>query len=164
MVRLTLLLSVVACLLLPFKLMAQPPEVAVSTGVFEIFQSDTHSTEFGAEYRFAPRQWDLVPAVGINANSDGGYWAHAGVRYDFALSENWLLTPQLALVGYEDGGGIDLGSGFLFRSGLELGYRLSPSSKLSVTLYHMSNAHLAKNNPGSESLIISYSFTPASWL
>ncbi len=164
MVRFTLLLTVVTCLLLPFKLMAQSPEMAVSTGVFEVFESDPRSTEFGAEYRFAPQLWDVVPAFGINANSDGGYWAHAGVRYDFALSKNWLLTPQLALVGYQDGGGVDLGSGFLFRSGLELGYRLSPSSKLSVTLYHMSNADLAKNNPGSESLIISYSFTPANWL
>lgn len=161
--RLTLLLSIVACLLFPFKLMAQPPEIALSTGVFEVFESG-HSTEFGAEYRFSPQLWDLVPAVAINANTDGAYWLHAGLRYDFALSENWLLTPQLALVAYEDGGGTDLGSGFLFRSGLELGYRLSPASKLSVTLYHMSNADLAKNNPGSESLIISYSFTPARWL
>lgn len=164
MVRLTLLLSIGACLLFPFKLMAQSPEIALSTGVFEVFESDEHSAEFGAEYRFSPQSWDLIPAVGINANTDGGYWAHAGLRYDFSLSENWLLTPQLAIVAYQDGGGIDLGSGFLFRSGLELGYRLSPSSKLSVTLYHMSNADLAKNNPGSESLIISYSFTPDSWL
>lgn len=164
MVRLTLLLSIVTCLLFPFKLMAQSPEIALSTGVFEVFESDGHSAEFGAEYRFAPQKWDLIPAVGMSANSDGGYWAHAGLRYDFSLSENWLLTPQLALVGYQDGGGTDLGSGFLFRTGLELGYRLSPSSKLSVTLYHMSNADLAKNNPGSESLIISYSFTPNSWL
>ncbi len=164
MVRLTLLLSIVTCLLFPFKLMAQSPEIALSSGVFEVFESDGQSTEFGAEYRFAPQLWDLVSAVGFNANTDGGYWAHAGVRYNFALSEKWLLTPQLALVGYEDGGGTDLGSGFLFRSGLELGYRLSASSKLSVTLYHMSNADLAKNNPGSESLIISYSFTPENWL
>ncbi|MDT8310889.1 MAG: acyloxyacyl hydrolase [Methylophaga sp.] len=150
-------------LFLPASSMAeQPAEIALSTGVFEVFDSD-NSVEFGAEYRFTPQRWDLVPAIGLSANTDGGYWAHAGVRYDFTLGENWLLTPQLAIVGYEDGGSVDLGSGFLFRSGLELGYRLSPSSKLSMTLYHMSNADLAKNNPGSESLIVSYSFTPANW-
>ncbi|HET8807346.1 MAG TPA: acyloxyacyl hydrolase [Methylophaga sp.] len=163
MVRLILLFSIVAGLLLPVKVIAQPPEIALSAGAFEVFESDSNA-EIGAEYRFSPQSWDLIPAVGLNANSDGGYWAHAGLRYDFALSENWLLTPQLALVAYQDGGGTDLGSGFLFRSGLELGYRLSPSSKLSMTLYHMSNANLAKNNPGSESLIISYSFTLDNWL
>ncbi|MCX4190532.1 acyloxyacyl hydrolase [Methylophaga sp. OBS3] len=150
-------------LLMPIsQTMADSPEIAFSTGAFEVFESD-NSAEFGAEYRFAPQAWSLVPAIGVSANSDGGYWTHAGLRYDFKLGEKFLLTPQLAIVGYEDGGGTDLGSGFLFRSGIELGYRLSNASKLSVTLYHMSNADLAKNNPGSESLIVSYSFTPDSW-
>lgn len=139
----------------------EPPEIALSAGVFEIFEQH-NSAEFGAEYRFSPQFWDLVPAAGVAANTDGGYWAHAGIRYDFALGEKFIVTPQLAMVAYQDGDGTDLGSGFLFRSGLELGYRLSAASKLSVTLYHMSNADLAKNNPGSESLIVSYSFTPDS--
>lgn len=150
-------------LVLPAVSMAEsPPEIALSAGIFEVFESE-NSAEFGAEYRFTPQYWDLVPAIGVSANSDGGYWLHAGLRYDFALNEKWLLTPQLAMVGYQDGAGTDLGSGFLFRTGLELGYRLSATSKVSLTLYHMSNADLAKNNPGSESMIVSYSFTPDSW-
>ena len=148
---------------LPASSLAEPPEIAVSAGMFEVFETE-NAAEFGAEYRFSPSHWDLVPAIGLSANSDGGYWAHAGLRYEFLLGEKWRLTPQLALVAYQDGGGVDLGSGLLFRSGLELGYRLSATSKLSITLYHMSNADLAKNNPGSESLIVSYSFTPDSWL
>ena len=86
--------------------------------------------------------------------------AHAGGRYDISLDEKWILTPQLAVVGYEDGAGQDLGSGFLFRTGIELGYRIGTSSRVALTLYHMSNADLAKNNPGSESLMLSYSFSP----
>ena len=147
---------------LPASSLAEPPEIALSTGMFEVFETD-NAAEFGAEYRFSPQYWNLVPAIGLSANSDVGYWAHAGLRYDFLLGEKWLLTPQLALVAYQDGDGTDLGSGFLFRSGLELGYRLSAASKLSITLYHMSNADLAKNNPGSESLLVSYSFTPDTW-
>lgn len=154
--------SLILALLLPVSSMAEPPEIALSAGMFEVFENN-NSAEFGAEYRFSPQLWDLVPAVGIAANTDGAYWAHAGLRYDFNLGEKFILTPQLAIVGYEDGGSIDLGSGFLFRSGLELGYRLSATSKLALTLYHMSNADLAKHNPGSESLIVSYSFTPDNW-
>ena len=155
--------ALLTALCIPAISLAEPPEIALSAGMFEVFESD-NAAEFGAEYRFSPQHWNLVPAFGLSANSGGGYWAHAGLRYDFLVGTKWLLTPQLALVAYQDGGGVDLGSGLLFRSGLELGYRLSATSKLSVTLYHMSNADLAKNNPGSESLLVSYSFTPDSWL
>jgi len=139
---------------------AQSPEIAISAGSFEVFEDST--LELGIEYRFAEMEsfFNIIPAVGVSANSDGGYWAHAGGRYDINLGEKWVLTPQLALVGYEDGDGQDLGSGFLFRTGIELGYRIDTSSRVALTLYHMSNADLAKNNPGSESLMLSYSFSP----
>lgn len=143
---------------------AQKPEIAVSVGAFEVFDSSYRATEIGAEYRFTPATsfFNVVPAVGFNLNSDGGYWAHAGLRYDISLSEKWLLTPQFAAVGYEDGAGENLGSGLLFRSGLELGYKLNASNKIALTLYHLSNAGLGKRNPGAESLILSYSFIPYS--
>ncbi|WP_296593574.1 acyloxyacyl hydrolase [Methylophaga sp.] len=140
---------------------AESPAIALSAGSFEVFESN-NSLELGIEYRFAAQEtfFNVIPALGISANSDGGYWAHAGGRYDISLGEKWILTPQLAVVGYEDGAGQDLGSGFLFRTGIELGYRIGQSSRLALSLYHMSNADLAKNNPGSESLMLSYSFSP----
>jgi lipid A 3-O-deacylase len=143
---------------------AQHPEVAFSVGNFEVFESSNRATEIGAEYRFRPAKslFNIVPAVGLSANSDGGYWAHAGIRYDISLSDKWLFTPQLAAVGYENGGGKNLGSGFLFRSGIELGYKLNANNKIALTLYHLSNGGLGNRNPGAESLIFSYSFTPHS--
>lgn len=139
---------------------AESPAIAISAGSFEVFEDST--LELGIEYRFTEMEsfFNIIPAVGVSANSDGGYWAHAGGRYDINLGEKWVLTPQLAVVGYEDGDGQDLGSGFLFRTGIELGYRIDTSSRVALTLYHMSNADLAKNNPGSESLMLSYSFSP----
>lgn len=53
MARLSVLFSIVGCLLFPFKLMAQSPEITLSTGVLEVFSSN-HSTEFGVDYRFSP--------------------------------------------------------------------------------------------------------------
>ena len=89
---------------------AESPAIALSAGSFEVFESK-NSLELGIEYRFAAQEtfFNVIPALGISANSDGGYWAHAGGRYDISLGEKWILTPQLAVVGYEDGAGQDLG-------------------------------------------------------
>src|SRR5690554_6207968 len=106
-------------LLCSLSVQAQSPEIAISAGSFEVFESNS-SLELGVEYRFAAQEsfFNIIPAIGISANTDGGYWAHAGGRYDINLGERWVLTPQLGIVGYEDGDGQDLGSGFLFRSGI----------------------------------------------
>lgn len=150
--------------LLSFGLTAQAEEtsaLAISAGVFDVSKDDT-AGELGLEYRFAPLEsfYNIIPAVGIAANSDGGYWAHAGVRYDIDLSENWVLTPNFAVVGYEKGGGKDLGHGLEFRSGLEIAYKLNQSSHLGLAIYHLSHAGIGGDNPGQESVILSYSFSP----
>ncbi len=135
--------------------------LAISAGAFDVSKDDT-SAELGLEYRFAPIEsfYDIIPAVGIAANADGGYWAHAGVRYDIDISDNWVLTPNFAVVGYEKGGGKDLGHGLEFRSGLEFAYKLNASSHLGIAIYHLSHAGIGGENPGQESVILSYSFAP----
>lgn len=76
------------------------PEIAIHSGVFEVLES-SHATELGLEYRGRPKAslFNLSPAVGITANTDGGYWAHAGLRYDYFLSKRWVVTPALAISG-----------------------------------------------------------------
>lgn len=135
------------------------PELAFYLGAFEAFNSNNNATEIGLEYRFAPlaSAWDLIPTLGLAMNSDGGYWAYAGVRYDWQFSPKWTLTPHFAVAAYEDGASLDLGYGLEFRSGLDLGYLLNDNSRLSLGVHHMSNADIADDNPGSESLIVTYS-------
>lgn len=134
--------------------------LAFSVGAFEAFDNDESAAEIGVEYRFAPIEsvFNLIPSIGLNLSEDGAYWASAGVRYDYALSQNWVITPNFALVGYENGAGLDLGLGLEFRTGLDVAYRLTNSSRLALGIYHMSNADLGEDNPGSESVILSYSF------
>lgn len=134
--------------------------LALSAGAFEVFDSDQRAAEIGIEYRFSPIEsvFNLIPTVGLNINEDGAYWASAGVRYDYQLNHNWILTPHFAFVGYEDGAGLDLGLGLEFRTGLDLAYRLTDTSRIALGIYHMSNADLGDDNPGSESVILSYSF------
>jgi hypothetical protein len=150
------------CFTLPVQLYAeQASSLAFSAGAFDAFDNDT-AAELGLEYRFAPIAsfYNLIPVIGITANSDGGYWAHTGVRYDFHLNDRWVLTPNFAASLYEDGGGKDLGHSLEFRSGIELAYKLDENSHLGLGLYHLSNAGLGDTNPGEESIIFSYSFSP----
>jgi len=136
--------------------------LAISVGAFDAFDNDDTAAELGIEYRFAPMEsaYNLIPVIGFTVNSDGGYWAHTGIRYDYHLNENWVLTPNFAVSAYEDGAGKDLGHAIEFRTGLELAYKLDGSSHLGLGIYHLSNAGLDDHNPGEESVILSYSFSP----
>ena len=99
---------------------------------------------------------DLVPILGISANADDAFWGFAGFRWDFRLGEKWIVTPTFATSLYEEGDSKDLGHTIEFRSGLEIARRLG-KGRLGVCLYHLSNASLSDHNPGSESLILTWS-------
>lgn len=131
--------------------------LAINIGAFDALDDET-AAEVGVEYRFAPLSsfYNIIPAVGIAMNDDGSYWAHAGIRYDVNLSQNWLVTPHFAVAGYEQGGGMDLGHGLVFRSGVEVAYQFD-SSRLGLGIYHLSNCGLGDSNPGEESVYLSYS-------
>ncbi|MEC9412329.1 MAG: acyloxyacyl hydrolase [Pseudomonadota bacterium] len=152
--------SIALTLLLPSTAFAeQESQMALSVGAFEVFDDNT-AAEIGVEYRFSPQAsaFNLIPTLGATLTSDGGYWGYAGVRYDIYLNNNWILTPNFAIAAYEQGGGVDLGYDIEFRTGAELAYQFSDKSRLGLGLYHLSNANIGENNPGAESLILSYSF------
>lgn len=157
-----ILVSILYLTFTPISYAEQSSALAISAGAFDAFDSDDTAAELGIEYRFAPMEsfYNIIPVVGITANSDGGYWAHTGIRYDFHLNENWVLTPNFAAALYEDGGGKDLGHAVEFRTGIELAYKLNENSHLGLGIYHLSNAGLDDKNPGEESIIFSYSFSP----
>ncbi|WP_417542600.1 acyloxyacyl hydrolase [Methylophaga thalassica] len=152
--------SIALTLLLPSMAFAeQKSQMSLSVGAFEVFDDNT-AAEIGVEYRFSPQAsaFNLIPTLGATLTSDGGYWGYAGVRYDIYLNNNWILTPNFAIAAYEQGGGVDLGYDIEFRTGAELAYQFSDKSRLGLGLYHLSNANIGENNPGAESLILSYSF------
>ena len=135
--------------------------LALSIGAFDVGEDET-AAEIGVEYRFAPLEnfYNIIPAVGISGTSDGSAWVYGGVRYDIDLGEKWVLTPNFAASLYHEGGGKDLDHTVEFRSGIELAYKLNDNSHLGLAIYHMSNASLGDKNPGEESVILSYSFSP----
>lgn len=143
----------------PLVFAEQSSAIAISVGQFDAF--DDGAAEVGLEYRAAPLKsyYDLIPVVGVAANTDDSYWLYGGIRYDYSFSPNWVLTPQFAVSLYEDNGGKNMGSVLEFRTGLEVAYKLSASSHLGLAYYHLSNAGIDTHNPGSNSVIISYSFS-----
>ncbi len=142
---------------------ALDPGWALSLGIFDTARDG--DPEAGIEYRFEPfrvqRGWlakfPLKPALGLSATTEGNFWFYGGLRHDFALNKRFRLTPQFAIALYEDGDGKDLGGALEFRTGLELAYRLANGTRLGVAFYHLSNASIYDHNPGSNSLVLTWS-------
>lgn len=140
-------------------LAAQSSGLAVSAGLFDIGQSEK-AAEAGLEYRLEKirlLRLALTPTFGVTANEDGAFWGYAGFRWDLALGEKWIVTPNFAISLYEKGDSKDLGHTIEFRSGLEIARRFG-DGRLGLALYHLSNASISDHNPGEESLILTWSF------
>lgn len=144
-------------LLLALPATAEEPDFAVWGGVFDLIRGDV-SAEAGLELRFPRWRWDLIPTAGAAVSSDGGAYLAGGVRYDWRFAERWIASPHFAVTLLDEGDGRELGGLVEFRSGLELAYELANGDRLGLSFYHLSNAGLSGLNPGSESLVLVYSF------
>jgi lipid A 3-O-deacylase len=142
-----------------------PPErVVASSGVFDPLVGGG-SYEVGSEIQFAPRRFrflpaflpDVIPKAGVIAGSPGSLYIYAGAHVDLPLGERWTFSPGWATGLYYRAEDFDLGGPLEFRTSLDLSYRLPDGARLGVCLYHLSNAGLFTRNPGSESLVLTYS-------
>ncbi len=144
-----------------------PPEyVSASTGTFEI-RKELDEYEAGWELRFAARRFwplpdwapDLIPVMGAMATSQGTLYGYGGFRAEVPWGERWVGSGGFAggLYYRGTGQGKDLGNVLEFRTHLELAYRLPDESRLGLCLYHLSNGGIHHLNPGSESLVLTYS-------
>lgn len=156
------LLSLAAWLLAPAH--AEPPvAIGATAGRFSALRGDP-GYETGWELRFAPRRFrwlpravpDLSPTAGAMATAQGSLYVYGGFRCDLPLGRVWTVSPQSAAGLYYWDGGRDLGGVLQFRSGFELSRRITVRSRLGLTLYHLSNAGFYQRNPGSESLVVTY--------
>ncbi|MFO1190127.1 MAG: acyloxyacyl hydrolase [Alphaproteobacteria bacterium] len=136
---------------------SEPAFLAVSAGWYDI-NDDQQAAEFRAELR-APESWKLwvfTPMAGFMATTDGATYTYGGLGLDIFFGKRFVLTPSFAVGAYTDGGGKDLGHVIEFRSAIELAYRFDDRSRLGLSFYHLSNAGLDDNNPGTEVLSLTY--------
>ena len=91
----------------------------------------------------------------ISITDQGGIWAGFGfirkVRLTDTLDFNFDFFPGLYLKNTEE----DLGGWVMFRSGIELEYRLLSDWKMSIGYDHRSSGDLWKYNPGMETIKLS---------
>ncbi len=133
----------------------EPDFLAVSLGAFDM-NDDQTSAEARIEYRSDWRPLLVAPMVGLMTNSDGGVYGYGGLYLDVFFGRRLVITPNFAMGGYAQGGSKDLGSILEFRSGVEIAYRFDNRARLGVAFQHISNAGIDDNNPGTESLVLTY--------
>ena len=133
-----------------------PAFLAVSAGGFDVNDNET-AGEFRIEYRSDRKFLFLKPMIGAMLNTDGGIYGYGGINLDIFLGRRWVVMPNFAIGGYRRGSSKDLSSIIEFRSGLEIAYRFDDRSRLGVAISHISNASISDNNPGTESLVLTYS-------
>ena len=132
-----------------------PSFIAVGAGYFDINDNED-AVEFRIEWRGGRSLWILKPQLGIMGTSDGAVYGYGGVLVDLYFGRRIVFTPSFAAGAYHDGNGKDLGHTVEFRSAAELSYRFDDRSRLGVMFYHISNAHLGDDNPGTEVLSLTY--------
>ena len=135
---------------------ADPDFLTISLGGYDVNDNET-AAEFRLEYRSHRAYLFLKPMIGLLGNSEGGIYGYGGVNLDLYFARRWVMMPSFAMGGYRRGGSKDLGSIIEFRSGLEIAYRFDDRGRLGVAFSHISNAGISNNNPGTESLVLSYS-------
>jgi lipid A 3-O-deacylase len=141
-----------------------PPEdsldyVAIQGGEMDVVANIKPSQVFGAEYRPGISFFRIKPFVGVAGTTDGAFYGYAGVRVDtYWLNDRLVITPSTALVGYDRGGGEDLGSNGLLRSGIDFQYQFDGGYRIGAAYDHMSHAHLFSHfNPGTETATVTFS-------
>jgi len=126
----------------------------VGAGVFDL--RDETSAAGTVEYRFGRKVFVVGLTLGLVANTGGGLYGYAGAYMDLSY-KSFYLTPQLAMGGYREGNGTNLGGVFQFRQSLDLSYRFDNGHRLGVRAAHISNADIHERNPGEEELLLTYS-------
>ena len=139
------------------------PHMLFGLELFDFNDADeSEDTTLGGnlEYRSAALDADYPVSwlVGVDVTGNGDTYTYFGFLYDIELSQRVSLTPNVAAGYYHQHKGQDLGGPINFRSSLELNYKITPQSRIGLSINHHSNASIYSDNPGMESSVLSYSF------
>ena len=133
-----------------------PAFITFHAGGYDV-NDDRTAGQFNLEYRSSWDEWYVKPFAGVMATTDAAAYAYGGFLLDVYFGRRIVFTPNVAVGLYADGDGKELGNTVEFRSGVELAYRLDSRARLGVAFHHISNASLSDNNPGTETLTLTFS-------
>ncbi len=129
--------------------------LTLGAGYYDI-NDNQGAAEFRLEWRLKEIFWKIHPFVGLMGTSDAAIYGYGGIAFDWKLGK-FVFTPSFAAGAYRDGDGKDLGHVVEFRSALEIAYEFENRHRLGLIFYHLSNASISDNNPGTEILSLGYS-------
>ncbi|MBC8337858.1 MAG: acyloxyacyl hydrolase [Alphaproteobacteria bacterium] len=136
-----------------------PAFLSFGVGAFDFNRQKDDGVEFRLDYRSDYKFWVFKPFVTGAAASNGMTFLGAGVLIDVYFGNRFVVTPSFAPTwwrGKTDD--LDLGHALEFRSQLEFAYRFDDRSRLGLAISHSSNASLGDTNPGTETLLVNYSY------
>lgn len=136
---------------------AAPHLFSIGAGRFNV---TSHKAAWAAQIEWKPDYLThyLRPFVSCLFTEKKSTYTAAGLALDFFLLPQLVLTPSLGAGIYFKAGGKDLYYPLEFRSCIEAAFVFSNRSRLGAQFFHISNASLGIKNPGSETLILFYSF------
>lgn len=118
--------------------------------------SDETEAEARVEYRLGRKLYGIGPKLGLLGNTAGGIYGYLALYADFRFGD-WIVSPSAGAGGYHRGSGKDLGGTFQFVLGLDGAYEFPSGDRLGLKFSHISNAGIHEDNPGEESLLLTYS-------
>lgn len=140
--------------------------LGLAGGAYDVGHYSYDTAEVGVELQLPPvwrdrlpRRLALRPMLGLAGTSDEAVWTYAGLRADVDTGSRWMLSPSFAVSLFDRGEGKDLGGAVEFRSAIEGSYRLGAGARIGLTFHHLSNGGLYDHNPGSNSLLLVYTWT-----
>ena len=132
--------------------------ITIGGGVHNLFRDKHRTTEFLIEYKPKCNYKKFHPFFGAMITARSAFYIYGGISFDF-VAKGFFISPNIAAGYYNKGKkGRNLGCPLEFRSSLFLGYEFLNYSRIGTGIYHISNASISNHNPGSESLILFYSF------
>lgn len=144
-----------------------PDYLSVGGGGYNFDKADTKrkSLDYRIEYRWGVSILPLLspgfksiepffqlhPAIGIEGNSKGAVYGHAGVNLDIPLLKHGLLTWGESIGAFGRGNDTrSMGAVLQFRSQLELGWQFQNDLRITGFVSHISSGGVIKDNPGAE--------------
>jgi lipid A 3-O-deacylase len=133
-----------------------PDAIHVGVAYFNLDRSQ-NSTALELTYRTERwRLWRIGLQAGAMANLDGAIYGHGGLVLPIALPAGFGVSPSFSVGAYRKGSSVDLGSVLEFRSGIQVDRAIRGTNRIALFLYHLSNANLGTENPGTEVLGLGY--------
>lgn len=137
----------------------------IGAGVWDVNFNYDRQFEGRLEYRLGQGLFEsdsfrgLKPLVGVMATSKESMFGYAGFGAPFTFGGgDWEFTPSAGLGAYSRGDGLNLGGTFQFHLGLAVSYAVTDNGRLGLYLTHISNAGINRDNPGENSLLLTWSF------